>query len=147
MGTPKGVDRVPAIALARRENYPCHFGSRTCPSEPLEIFPATVYFFRGDLVIDRSKTPITTVRCQITAPLAPSAFVRQQRAKPTRATPYHTTGDSNHSKSCRGTYTSAYGIRIAEFIGRVEWIYRGCVSMCIDAYYIHITCSIIDPTS
>ena len=113
----------------------------------LEILPATVYFFRGDLVIDRSKTPIPTVRCQLRAPSAPSVFARHHRTSPTWVAPHHATDDSNHSKSCRGAYTSACGIRAAENIRRVEWIYRGCISMCNDAYHIHITCSIIDLTT
>ena len=72
---------------------------------------------------------------------------RTTTREPIMGRPYHTTDDINHSKSCREAHTRAYGIRKAENIGPVEWIYRGCISMCIDPYHIRITCSIIDLTS
>ena len=116
------------------------------PSEPLQIFPTTVHFFMGDLVFDRSKTPLPTTLCRTRAPSAPSVFTRQHRANPSWVAPYRTTGGSSYSISRRGAYPSAFGMRIAQTLGllngNIEDVY-----LCALMHTTYITCSLIDLTS
>ena len=100
-------------------------GLKDEPSEPLQIFQATVYFFRGDLVIDRSNTSIPIVRCRLAASVSIFSISQIRSREPIIGSPLPHNRRCNQSKSCRVAYTSAYRMRKAKNSGQGEWEHGG----------------------
>ena len=136
--------RPPAF-LPSSKHYPCHVGSGTCPSEPLVILRGHGLLFQGhsghcsieDLRPTPAHSPVSTF----------GIYQTEQRANPLRVAPHHAQTTSIIQNALGGRTSRQTKYVQLKLMGPSNGYIGGRISMYTGAYHIHITCSVIDPTS